>query len=840
VRLFRRSQRDFEEEVRAHLDLETDQLIAEGHSPDDARHLARKRFGNVGQAQQRYYDSSPVAWLNDAVTDARYALRMMRTRPGFALSVILISSLGLVACVTTFSLVSGILLKPFPFARQDRVFFIDMRGRDVQTADLPITVYDSLAGASEVAAIGASEPDAVTLRRNGELVRVGVNLATPSFFKVYGLSPALGRFFDDDDRKVAVLDYAEWRRAYGSDSGVIGRTVILDGEAIRIIGVMPRGFYDNSGASGSYWMPLPIDRSGSRGVNATLRLVDGIGAEQAAAQLRRYRSMVLDYSSGDSVMASVGLMPIGDLINGPVREPLTILLGAVLLVLALVAANVSTMFLAQVASRAGELGVRRALGAGRGRQLRQLMVESLTLTTVGGAIGLAVSAVTIAYVRTLGLRVLPRIDEVMVDWRVTCFAVGVVLVTGLAGGIAQAVAARETAWTAATTRVASARTSATLVAIQVAVSVVLLVGASLLVKTFLKVAPTNPGFTTANRASLVIAFLGERERKADARPAIARVRESMRAVPGVSDVAVGTWLPLTGNVSIIEVNAPNADANRQGTYRYTVSENYFAVMGMTLRRGRGFTLADQAGSERVAIINETAARRWFGDKDPVGARITMGRTGQTEAVTVIGVVNDTRVSGRDTRPRQQLYQPISQAGLYTPTFIVATTIPPSRVMPALRRAVRVSPESAIEDATDLTEIVWRSTERTRFFSVGMGMFAIAAVVLSALGVYGLLAFAVSQRRREIGIRLALGAGASRIGRSIVGRAATIAAIGAVAGLLGAVALSRYLQSLLIDVTATDTTAFTIAPIVVVLAALVAAALPTLQAIRIDPNESMRA
>jgi predicted permease len=840
MRLFRRSQRDFEDEVRTHLDLETDQLIAEGHAPGEARHLARKRFGNVGQAQQRYYDASPFAWLHDALTDARYALRMMRKRPGFALSVILIASLGLVACVTTFSLVSGILLKPFPFPKQDRVFFIDMRGRDVQTADLPVPVYDSLASASEVAAIGASQPDAVTLRRNGELVRVGVNLATPSFFRVYGVSPALGRFFDESDRRVAVLDYVEWVQSYGSDSTVLGRTVTLDGEPIRIIGVMPRGFYVNSGTLKSYWMPLVIDRSGGTGVNATLRLADGIPAQQAAAQLRRYRSRVLDFSSGDSVMASVGLTPIGDLINGPVREPLTILLGAVLLVLGLVAANVSTMFLAQVASRSGELGVRRALGAGRGRQLRQLMVESLTLTGLGGAIGLAVSVATVAWVRTLGVRVLPRIDEVVVDWRVMLFALAVVLLTGLAGGVAQAFAARETAWTVATTRVASARTSATLVAAQVALSVMLLVGASLLVKTFLKVAPSDPGFVTDNRASLVIAFVGERERKADARPAIERVRESMRAVPGVSDVAVGTWLPLTGNVSITEVNAPNSTATRQGTYRYTVSENYFSVMGMTLRRGRGFTAADGPGSERVVVINETAARRWFGDRDPIGARVTMGRNGVTEAVTVIGVVNDTRVSGRDTRARQQLYQPLSQLGVYTPTFVVATTIPPSRLVPALRRAVKASPESVIEDVTELSEIVWRSTERTRFFSMGMGMFAAAAVVLSGLGVYGLLAFAVSQRRREIGIQLALGAGASRIGRSILGRAALIAGAGTIVGLFGAVALSRYLGSLLVDVAATDAAAFTLAPIVILVAALLAAAIPALQAIRIDPNESMRA
>jgi putative ABC transport system permease protein len=846
MRLFRRSQREFEEEVRAHLDLETDQLIAEGHAPEAARQLARKRFGNVSVAQQRYYDSGPLAWLQDALSDARYALRMIRKHPGFSSSIMLISALGLVACVTTFSLVSGILLKPLPFPKQDHVFTVAMQGRGVETWAVPIEVYDSLSHSIEVEAIASSRPTGAIVRAAGELKRLSAHLATPSYFKVYRLKPALGRFFHDTEADAVVLGYEEWRTRYGSDTTVIGRVLTVDGINRRIVGVMPAGFQDPRLPSKDLWLPWIFDRSRSGlTVNASLRIPDAMEPERVEAMLRRHRAMVETDAGRDSVMAGVSLHPITGF-RDSFRNPLLILLGAVLLVLALVAANVATMFLAQVSARLGELGVRRALGAGRGRQLRQLMVESMTLTGIGGAAGLAISVVAIAYVRTVGTGVLPRMADVGVDWRVAIFGLGVVLVTGLSGGLAQALASRDRSWAAASTRVTGARTSTLLVVTQMALSVTLLVGAGLLVKSFLRVAPDNPGFATHNRATILVGFVNQREKRdtstANVRAAITRAQEGLRAVPGVEDVAVGSYLPLWGLAAIADVDAPALTGKPGTVYQYLVSDNYFTVMQMSVTSGRAFTADDGPGAERVAIVSEAAARKLFGRRDVVGARFRISDgTPKMEQVTIVGVVNDTRVSPYDTKMRAQVYLPRTQYPMYGVTFIAATSIEPGAVIPALQTALAASaPRAVVEQVADLEAIVSRSVARSRFFSVAMGLFAVAAALLTGLGIYGLLAYAVSQRRREIGIRLALGATPSRIGKTIVGRAALIAAIGVPIGLAVAYGLSRFMGDLLLEVEATDRDVFALVPVIALTFAIAAALAPVYQAARVDPNETMRA
>jgi putative ABC transport system permease protein len=845
MRLFRRSQREFEEEIRAHLDLETDQLIAEGHPPAEARQLARKRFGNVGRAQERYYDAGAFAWLNDAAADTRYALRLIRKHPGFSTSVMLISALGLVACVSTFSLVSGILLKPLPFPQPDHVFNVVLRGPGVETWALPISIYDSLAQSKEVDAVAAGTPRGVVVRAAGELRRSRALWVTPSYFAVYRLKPALGRFFKDATEDAVVLGYDEWRTRYGSDTTVIGRVLTVDGVNRRIVGVMPERFLDPRLESKPMWLPWAFDRTrAGESVNAVVRIADGQESPGAEAALRRHRVFVEGDSRQDSVMAAVGLVPITNFRDG-FRTPLLILFGAVLLVLALVAANVATMFLAQVSSRHGELGVRRALGAGRGRQLRQLMVESLTLTTIGGAVGLSASVLIVSYVRGAGTFVLPRMQEVHVDWRVALFAIGVILITGLSGGLAQVFASRDRAWTVASTRVTSSRTSTTLVMTQMALSVVLLVGAGLLMKSFMRVAPDNPGFATQNRATLLVGFVNDREKRdtsaASVRSAVTRAQEALRGVSGIEDVAVGTYLPLTGLAEIADVEAPALNGKPSTVYQYFVSDNYFKVMHMAVTGGRAFTADDGAGSERVAIVSEAAARKLFGRRDVLGARfrITDGTMSLGE-VTVVGTVNDTRTSPYDTKMRAQVYLPSTQGAIYGVTFIAATSIGPGAVIPALKRALATAaPRAVIEDASDLESVVGHSVDRSRFFSVAMALFAGTAALLTGLGIYGLLSYAVTQRRREIGIRLALGATTSRIGRTVLGRAAFVALVGVPIGLAAAYALSRFMGSLLLEVEAADLQVFILVPAISLLFALAAALAPVVQATRIDPNETMR-
>jgi predicted permease len=425
---------------------------------------------------------------------------------------------------------------------------------------------------------------------------------------------------------------------------------------------------------------------------------------------------------------------------------------------------------------------------------------------------------------------------------VALFAIGVVVITGMAGGIAQSVASAGASWIAHTSRMSSTRTSTALVAVQIALSVVLLVGAGLLVKGFLKVAPSSPGFNTERRATLELNFLAERDRKATATEAIERVRAALRTVPGVSDVSASTWLPLTGNALLTDVATSTPAEKRRTAHEYFVSDNYFQILGMQVRSGRSFTPQDRRGSEAVVVINETDARRWFGQTSPLGTRIAIGQKGiDQRTVTVVGVVNDTRVFGESTDLVSQIYVPIAQEETYRVTFVAATSIPPTRLLPALRRAATAAaPQASINKASEIAAIVAESTQDAKFFSVSMAMFATAAVVLSGLGVYGLLAFVVTQRRKEIGIRMALGAAPSRIGRGILKQAVLVAVVGASGGLVASLALTRYMESLLVEVKATDATAFSVAIVVAIACALLAAAAPVIKAVRIDPIETIRA
>jgi predicted permease len=855
MRFLRRSQRDVELEMRAHIDLETDRLIEEGHDPGTARDLARRAFGNMSSAQERYYDSNLLAWWSDARTDVRYAWRRLRRHPAFAASVIAITALGVAACVATFSLVSGILLAPLPFPRPDHVFALEMHARDLESAAVPTSIFLDLQRNNPVVeAIGAGEPTRGTLRVDGELLRLPAVRVTPSFFRVYRLVPALGRFFDDRDvdadAPVVMLGYEEWRSRFAGDSAIVGRTLTVNDRPHVVVGVMPPRFLDHSQSQHALWLPMRVKSTAdAASVNAVLRVPDSVDATRASAILASVTGRIEDFATGDSLTARAALVPIAELVSGNVRQPLLILLAAVLLVLTLVAANVATMFLAQSIARSGEMTVRRALGAGRGRQLRQLITESLTVTAIGGALGVAASVILVDVVRRLGTRVLPRIEDVSIDWRVSVFAVAAIVITGLAGGLAQVFATRRdpsviTAGTSA--RVSSPKASTSLVVVQVALSTTLLIGAGLLVKGFLKVAPDRPGFAVHNRAAILV-DLNARDRTGRDDPELARrriaaIRDRLASESGVDGVGVTTFLPLTGMVSITDVSLPGARGGaRQPAYQNLVDAAYFATMQMTIRRGRGITAEDRAGGAPVVVISETAARTWFGAGDAIGQVITVGRGGNRAMLTVVGVVNDTRLSGRSTRPRAQLYLPFDQRPIATrATFAVATRGPAADYLPRLRRAISAADRDVvIESATDMEAIVAESVGRSRFFSVAMGLFAGASVVLSALGVYGLLAFTVSQRRREIGIRKALGASEARIGTAVTTRAGMLGGSGMVVGLAVAYALSRFMESLLTEVAARDAAVFAGAATATLVMSLLAGVIPAYTAVRVDPNAAIR-
>lgn len=851
-----RDDADLDEELAFHLERETAMHEANGLSRDEARRVALQSFGGVERYREECRDLRRTSWIDDARVDARFALRLIRHQPGFSASVILIAALGITACATTFSLVSGILLAPLPFSHPERIASVQLTAADgAQSAALPFDAYVRIASATSVfEAIGAHRPQTMAVDVGGEPELLRVRLATASYFRVFGITPVLGRIFTEDeatrDDPVVLLGHETWQRRFGGEL-VIGRTVTLSGKPHTIIGVMPPRFRGQITVDPAMWAPLRITAaSATGGVSAVARVAPDVSRDRANAWLAanismRMRGMV----ETDSVPAKVSLVPITELMFGDAERPLVVLFGAVLLVLTLVAANVATMFLARSTARARELNVRRALGASTGRQLRQLVTESVTLTAIGGAIGMFATYALVDIIRTLGFEVLPRIEDVSLDWRVALFALGAIIVTGAVGGIAPALASQRGVRLHigdATSRDSSRGAATTLVIAQIALSAMLVIGAGLLVKGFVRVAPNDPGFELANRATIFVGLRPEygfaRDDPEAGQRFVQGALDRIRRIEGVRDVATTSFLPFTRTGALVDVEFPGRPAatTPMRGFKNPVSPNFFDVMKIPVLQGRAFTDTDREGSERVIVVNAQAASRWWPNQNPIGQQIHFTDGIDRSTATVVGVVGNARLDGTDTRIRAEVFTPVAQSRLRAVSFVVATSVDPRSVTTALKRAVwQTAPKLPITEANDLASMASESVSRARFFSVAMTLFALAALSLSALGVYGLLAFAVTQRKREIGIRLALGASSARIGRLVLSRALVMGTVGVVVGLALAGALTRYMESLLLEVQPTDGTVFSIAAVSVLAIAVLAACVPALQALRVDPVKSLR-
>jgi putative ABC transport system permease protein len=857
----RRVDAEIDEELSFHLEREAALLMRKGMLPAEAQRQAALRFGGVDRYREECREVRRVSLVEDFGADVRFAFRLVRFHPGFSANVILIAALGIAVCSTTFSLVSGILLSPLPFSTPERVATLDLRSQQgSSTAAFPTEAYLRIAAGSPVIdAIAAYRPNSVGGVWNGEPERIGGEVVTPSFFRVFGISPIVGRVFTEDEAQsrapVVLIGNELWRTRFNADPSVVGRRIVLDDAAFTVIGVMPPRFRAHFSDERGLWLSMTVTArdTAERGstVNAVVRLADTVSRARAESWLATtIRARMASNSFNDSVSASPALTPITELVYGSVVRPLKVLLGSVILVLLLVAANVATMFLARSAAREQELGVRRALGASAGRQLRQLVTEAATLTAIGGALGVMASYWTISAIRGLGIRVLPRIDDVALDWRVLLFAVAATMLTGIVGGLAPAMVARRNApvagRAATTVRVTGQRTSSALVVAQIALSVVLLVGAGLLMKGFLRVLPTDPGFAVDNRSVLMVRLrdqpaFPDTNREASRR-FLYEVADRMRRVRGVRAVAAMSFAPFFGSISLADIEIPGRAAPERPftAFQNIVTPDFFDVLRIPLRRGRPFSPADNDGAARVAIVNETAAGRWWPGENPIGKMLTLRQRGERSVVVVVGVSGDARLSGRDTRIRPEIYLPVAQANPRFITFVAHTSVPPRSVSRELQRAIwSVAPRLPIGTTSDLWTIASDAVRQTRFFSVAMTMFAVVAIGLTGLGIYGLLSFAVAQRRREIGIRIALGAPARSVGALVVRRALVMGVAGVAIGTLLARWLSRYLESVLLEVGPTDGVVFTATAVGVLLVALGSACAPVVQAVRVDPIQSLR-
>jgi putative ABC transport system permease protein len=854
--LFRdRTDRDIDDELAYHLEREAAMYERDGMSRDEARREAIKQFGGIERYRDECKDVRRTSLLDDAVTDVRHALRLIRLHRGFSANVIIISALGIVACATTFSVVSGVLLSSLPFPHADRIASFEFAGPDGSISSaVPIEVYRHVASGSPVIeAIGASYPSSAGVDWNGEPESASVQYATPSFLRVFGTLPVVGRNFTpeeaDTHAPVVLISNAAWHEHFRADPSVVGRHIGLDGVPHTIVGVLPPDFRAHMNREQTIWRPMDVRERGNGSVNAMVLLRPGVTRKAAESWLATFAHVrIMADNQRDSVSAIPTLPSISERIYGYTTKPLLVLFGAVMLVLVLVAANVATMFLARSSARTQELQVRRALGASGGRQVRQLITEATTLTAIGGVIGILISYWTVSAVRGMGNLVIPRMESVALDWRVIGFSLAATVFTGAVGGLAPALTTRRASSnlrSASDGRVTGRRTSTALIVVQITLSVVLLVGAGLLLKSFLRIAPSDPGFAVENRAMLYVELSGKSwfpdTGRFAGRQLTHDVAERMKRVTGVVDVGVTSFVPLTGSISTREVDLPGKPKPNAPlrAVQNVISPNYFDVMQMKVLRGRSFNATDVEGRERVAIVNETAVHRWWPNENPIGQQVAI-HDRETFNATVVGVVNDARLVGQDTKVRAELFLPIEQSNPRYISWVAKTNVDPRLIAHDLRKALwSVAPQMPVETDNSLAAIAEKSVRRTRFFSSAMTFFAVASVTLCALAVYGLLAFAVVQRRREIGIRLALGASPGRVGGMIVRNALVLGALGVGFGLLLARWLSKYMESVLIEVSAKDGTVFAATAVVMLLVGVIAACVPALQAVRIDPVRSLR-
>ncbi len=875
-------EQELDAEIRLHVELRAERLRREGLAPDEAWAEALRRFGPLeearatlrGAARRREERLGARESLAGLRQDLRYAARTLRGSPAFTLAAVLTLALGIGATSSIFSVVHGVLLRPLPFPAPERLVQVRTVTAGAPEADdvLSPPNFMSLAERSRafggVAAVLTGDH---VLGGAGEARTVESARVSASFFGVMGVRPVLGRGFVPAENQpgsdgVVVLGWGLWQRAFGGDPGVVGRTVRLDGVPREVVGVMPRGF--DFPAERELWVPLPYDgyfsatgvlgRKGNAYVTVLARLRPGVGLEEGRAELRDLAGRLQAAFPASNTGVGFTAVPLRDALVGEARKPLLLLFGAVGLVLLVAAANVVGLLLARAATREGEMAVRVALGAGRGRLVRQLLTESLLLGLAGGGLGLLLALWTTRALVALRPEGMPRVDSIRVDGPVLAFTLAVALATSVLAGLVPALRATE-GGISGTLRgggrggLASRRGNRLrggLVVGQMALAVVLLAGAGLLLRSFARLVAVDPGF----RVERVLAFRVELPRAAydsgdETSGFYARFLERVHGLPGVEAAGAVYRLPIAqgsfGSRFEVEGRAVGAGEEEPSIGVLSVTPGYFRTLGVPLLRGRGIEDGDRAGGPPVVVINRAAAERFFSGVDPVGRRLARFSFDPIEAAaesfTVVGVVGDVRGEALDRAPEPEAFFAHAQVPLPAMSVVVRASGDPLALAGAVRRELSaLDPDLPAPEFRTLEQVVAESVARPRFLAGLLTLFAAAALSLAALGVYGLLSYAVAQRTREIGVRIALGARPRDVLEMVVRRALALAGAGVVLGLGGALTLTRLLESQLFGVGAGDPA--TLAAVVSLLgaAALLASLVPARRAARMSPLEALRA
>jgi putative ABC transport system permease protein len=796
--------------------------------------------------------------------DVLYALRRLRQAPGFTLVAILTLALGIGANSAIFSVVNAVLLRPLPFPEPDRLVLVAQTWEGRPVVHSPQNFLDVEAQSHSFQGLAAINTSGYTLTGQGAPTRLEGAEVSASFFDVLRSRPELGRGFvagenEPGKTRVAVLGQTLWRTRFGADPGIVGRTVQLNREPFVVGGVAPAGFSYPEGTE--VWTPLEYDPdflAHSRGawyLRVVGRLKDGVSLAGARDEVETIAARLAKAYPEDDEGVGGTVIGLHEATVGDARRSLLVLLGAVGLVLLVACVNVANLLLARIAARETELAVRSALGASRGRLVRQLLTESVILAALGGLVGIALASSLVDALLSLQPQGMPRLAEVRVDRAVAGFAVLLSLATSLLFGVAPALQVlRRT--TAQSLRQGSrgilggrhGRLRGGLVIGQMALAMVLLAGSGLLIRSFVRLRHVDPGFQPESALSFRVALPESAYSKDAALVAFhEELQRRLEALPGVRSVGAVVALPANGNhfnISFVIEGRPPVPPAQQPTMEVRMATpSYFRTIGIPLERGRGFEPTDDADSPQVVLLSEAAVHRFFPGEEPLGKHIRLGLgrgKGRHAGGEVVGIVGDVKEAGLAAATPPEIYLPYAQYPTQGMDVVLRTAVPPRTLAVPVERVVHgIDPELPVAHLLTLEEVMARSVSEPRFYMLLLGSFAGTALFLAALGLFGVVSYAVGQRTRELAIRLALGARRGELVRMVLGDAVFLAAIGVALGLAGALALSRTIAAMLFSLSATDPVTLGAVALLLLGTAILAGYLPARRATTIDPVVALR-
>ncbi len=889
--MFQRNRKasDFGAEIEAHIELETERLREQGLTEEDARTAARRAFGNVTKAQERFYESSHWLWWDHFWQDARFALRMLRKTPGFTTIAILTIVLGVGATTAIFSVVDATLLHPLPYPQPEQLVTVedDLPGIGAHDVGISVPEWKDLDRSGIFQYVSPVGGGSVNLTGSSQPARIFFAAVPPNYFALIGVRPQLGRSFNPDDHTPGfnldcLISDGLWKGAFGADPHILERSVRLDNDLYRIIGVMPAGYHDPGRtteerntqlwlATGFAGLPAPPPQRNSRVLpGAIARIAPGLTVEAAQSRVDALVASLEKEFPNDYPPQSawkVRLVPLKQAVVGDVRQSLILLLGAVALVLLISCVNVANLLLARASVRGREMAVRQALGAGRKRLIWQLLTEGMLLSLVGGIVGMAILFCAKDFLLQMVPDSLPRLNEVSINWPVLLFALAASLLAGAIFGLAPALHVGRPDLThvlkregrASTGSGEQARTRRVLMVTEFALSLVLMIAAGLLLRSFWDLLNVRPGFTPQNVMAVRTWLPIPNDPKTDIYRTAAQeapfIREVLRrsgTLPGVEEVAVGdiAAVPLGHgrddlNPYLLVVEGREAQTDQPPWVNVSITTpEYFHLLGMSLQRGRLFGDFDNENAPPVAVINESFAKIYWPNADPVGQRLKLNNARSTPRnlpwTTVVGVIADARTDSLADSSAPQVYLSLFQKTSKDLAIFLRGRLDPASTPPALREQVQsVNPELPVFGAQTLDDARSASLSQRRFSMEMVGLFALTALLLAGLGIYGVISYIVSERTHEIGIRLALGAQRRNILRMVLHQGLALAITGAAVGFVCALIVSHLMAGLLYGVRPTDPLTFAGVALLLIGVALVACYIPARRAIQVDPLVALR-